>query len=53
MKKKVLTPDEVFSILKKFTVECVHGSDFDQGNTESQTLSITREWWNKEKKKYS
>jgi hypothetical protein len=25
MSKKVLTEDEVFKILKKFTLECVHG----------------------------
>lgn len=49
-KKKVLTEDEVFKILKKFTIECVHGGDFDQGNTEEDTLSILKTWWNKEKK---
>lgn len=52
-KKKVLTEDEVFKILKKFTIECVHGGDFDQGNTEEDTLSILKTWWNKEKNKYS
>jgi hypothetical protein len=52
-KKKVLTNDQVFKILKKFTIECIHGGDFDQGNTEEQTLSILKTWWNKEKNKYS
>lgn len=52
-KKKVLTEDEVFKILKRFTIERIHGGDFDQGNTEEDTLSILKTWWNKEKNKYS
>ena len=52
MSKKVLTQDEVYKILKKFTLECVHGGDFDQGNTEADTLSVLKKWWNKEKNKY-
>lgn len=48
-KKKVLTEDDIFKILKKFTVECVHGSDFNQGNTLEDTLSVMKTWWNKEK----
>jgi hypothetical protein len=51
--KKQLTEDEVFKILKKFTIECVHGGDFDQGQTEEDTLSILKTWWNKYKNKYS
>ena len=51
-KKQVLTEDEVFKILKKLTIECVHGGDFDQGNTEKDTLSILKTWWNKEKTKH-
>lgn len=51
-KKKVLTEDEVFKILKKFTLECVHGGDFDQDNTKEDTLSVLKTWWNKEKNKY-
>jgi len=50
--KKQLTEDEVFKILKKFTIECVHGGDFDQGQTEEDTLSILKTWWNKYKNKY-
>jgi hypothetical protein len=50
-KKKVLTEEEVFKILKKFTLECVHGGDFAQGNTEEDTLSILKTWWNKKKYK--
>jgi hypothetical protein len=53
MSKKVLTEDEVFKILKNFTLECVHGGDFDQGNTEKDTLSVLKKWWNKEKNKLS
>jgi hypothetical protein len=52
-KKKQLTEDEVFKILKQFTIECVHGGDFDQGNTEEDTLSILKTWWNKHKNRYS
>ena len=37
-KKKVLTEDEVFKLLKKFTLECVHVGDFDQGNTEKDII---------------
>lgn len=43
---------ESYKILKKFTLDCVHGSDFDQWNTEKQTLNILKDWWNKEKNKY-
>jgi len=49
MTKKVLTEDDVFKILKKFTMECVHGGDFDQGNTKEDTLSILKNWWNNNK----
>jgi hypothetical protein len=53
-KSKNLTDnDEVFKILKQFTIECVHGGDFDQGNTVEDTLSILKTWWNKEKNKYT
>ena len=52
MKKKVIKEDDVFKMMKKFTSECVHGGDFDQGNTENQTLSILKTWWNKNKNKY-
>jgi hypothetical protein len=53
MKKKQLTEEEVFKILKKFTIECVHGGDFDQGNKEEDTLSILKKWWNNNKNIYS
>lgn len=53
MPKRNLTEDEVFKILKKFTLECVHGGDFDQGNTEEETLSVLKNWWNKEKNKFN
>jgi hypothetical protein len=43
-KKKPLTEDEIFKI---------HDGDFSQGNTEEDTLSILKAWWNKEKNKYS
>lgn len=46
-KDKKFTEDEIFSILKKFTIECVHGGDFDQGNSESDTIGILKNWWNK------
>jgi hypothetical protein len=49
MPKRNLTEDE----LKKFTLECVHGGDFDQGNTEEETLSVLKNWWNKEKNKFN
>jgi signal recognition particle subunit SEC65 len=49
MMNNKLSEKEVFKILKKFTLECVHGGDFDQGNTEEQTLSVLKDWWNKQK----
>jgi hypothetical protein len=52
-KKKILTEDEVYKILKKFTIDCVHGGDFDQGQSEKDTLKITQDWWAKNKNKYS
>ena len=30
----------------------IHGSDFDQGNSLSDTLTVATRWWNKNKKKY-
>lgn len=50
-KKKQLTEDEVYKILKQFTIECVHGGDFD--TSEENTLSVLKTWWNKYKNKYS
>lgn len=44
---KKFTEDEIFSILKRFTIECVHGGDFDQGNSESDTIGVLKNWWNK------
>jgi hypothetical protein len=52
MPKKKLTTDQVYKILKKFTEDCVHEGDFDQGQTIGQTLSITKSWWNKNKNRY-
>jgi len=49
MMKKQLTEDDIFKILKRFTIECVHGADFDQGQSKSQTLSVLKTWWNKNK----
>jgi hypothetical protein len=51
-KNKTLTEDEVFKILKQFTKDCVHGGDFDQGQSEKETLNILKTWWNKHKNKY-
>jgi hypothetical protein len=51
-KEKQLTEENIFNTLKQFTIECVHGSDFDQGNSQKDTLSILETWWNKHKNKY-
>jgi hypothetical protein len=47
-----LTEDDVYKILKKFTKDCVHGGDFDQGQSEADTLSIFKKCWNENKSKY-
>lgn len=52
MPKKQLTEDEIFKILKKFTLDCVHGGDYAQGQSEKEALSVLKVWWNKEKSKY-
>jgi hypothetical protein len=43
---------QIYKALKDFTLECVHGGDFDQGQSEKMTLSVLKEWWNKNKDKY-
>ncbi len=48
MKKKKLTEVDIFKILKKFTIDCVHGGDYDQGQSLSDTLSILKSWWSKQ-----
>jgi len=49
---KQLTEDEVYKILKQFVKDEVHGGDFSQGQTEEETLSVLKRWWNKTKNKY-
>jgi len=44
-KKQLLTEDELLRLLKRFMLECVHGGDFDQGQTERETLSTLTKWW--------
>lgn len=44
--EEIFEKDKVYQILKKFTLDCVHGGDFDQGQSEKQTLSVLKEWWN-------
>ncbi len=48
---KKFNKDDIFNALKQFTIDCVHGADFDQGNSEKQTLSILYKWWDKYKSK--
>lgn len=51
MAKKSITTDDVYKILKQYTIDCVHGGDFDQGQSIDDTLSILKKWWNKKKNK--
>jgi len=43
-KKKQLIEDGIYKILKKFTMDCVHGGDFNQGQSLDDTLSVLKEW---------
>jgi hypothetical protein len=52
MKKKDLTQDQVYKILKKFVVDEVHLADFDQGQSLDHTLSVLKNWWNKHKEQF-
>lgn len=47
-KKGIKQGDDVFKVLKRFTLECVHGGDFDQGQSERDTLSVLKRWWKKQ-----
>jgi hypothetical protein len=38
------TETEVIKLLQKFTKDCIHGGDFDQGQSLSDTLSVTNKW---------
>lgn len=42
-KRNQLKDSDVYKILKKFTVECVHGGDFDRDLKD--TLSVLKRWW--------
>ena len=43
----------VYRILKRFVVEEVHGGDFDQGQSLTDTINFLKKWWNnKSKTKY-
>jgi hypothetical protein len=50
MKKK--DADQVYTILKKFTKEVVHGGDFAQGQDLSDTVGVLQRWWKKNKYKF-
>lgn len=52
MKASKKEESQIYKALKKFTIECVHGGDFDQGQSEKETLSILKNWWSKNKNKY-
>ena len=43
--------DDIYWVLKKFVLERVHGGDFDQGQSEKDTLSVLKDWWNENKSK--
>lgn len=47
--KTIKNEDQIFKILKDFTLDCVHGGDFDQGNSQEDTLNVLKTWWNKKK----
>jgi len=48
--KENLNVDDVYAILKKFVIEEVDGSDFDQGL--DVTINKLKTWWNKNKHKF-
>ena len=42
--------DDTYKKLKKFVEDEVHGGDFDQGNSLSDTMNVLKKWWNKNKR---
>ena len=42
--------DDTYKKLKKFVEDEVHGGDFDQGNSLSDTIGVLKKWWTKNKK---
>jgi len=49
MKKKLVTEDQMYSVLKKFVVDVVHKGDFDQGQSLDDTITVMQKWWNAHK----
>ena len=37
--------DSIYWVLKKFVLDEVHDGDFEQGQSEKDTLSILKRWW--------
>lgn len=35
----------VYKLFKKFIKEHVHGSDYDQGQSMNDTMSVFKKWW--------